>query len=68
LALGIDMLSNPTWYEAKLHLGLGLNELSASLFSGYRIGNELILINGILTFTGLWLISGKGGSASHSAA
>ncbi len=59
LALGIDMLSSPAWYEAKLHLSLGLNDLSTSIFHGYKIGNELILINGILTFLGLWLISSK---------
>ena len=59
LALGIDMLSSPGWYEKKLHISLGLDNLSASLFHGYTIGNELILINGILTFLGLWFISGK---------
>ena len=59
LALGIDMLSSPAWYEAKLHVSLGLQNLSDSIFNGYKIGNELILINGILTFTGLWLISKK---------
>jgi Na+/proline symporter len=56
-ALAVDMLSNPAWYEAKLHVKLGLTSLSESLFHGYRIGNELILINGIFTFTGLWFIS-----------
>jgi hypothetical protein len=59
LALSIDMLSNPAWYEAKLHVKLGLQNISASLFHGYKIGNELILINGILTFLGLWFISRK---------
>ncbi len=59
LALGIDMLSNPAWYEAKLHVQLGLQHISTSIFNGYKIGNELILINGILTFTGLWFISKK---------
>lgn len=57
LALGIDMLSNPGWYDAKLHVKLGLQNISDSIFHGYKIGNELILINGILTFTGLWFIS-----------
>lgn len=56
-ALFVDMLSNPAWYEAKLHVKLGLGDISASLFNGYKIGNELILINGIFTFVGLWLIS-----------
>jgi Na+/proline symporter len=58
LAAFLDMLSNPAWYEAKLHISsLGLNTASEAVFAGYRIGNELILINGILTFTGLYLIS-----------
>jgi len=59
LALLLDMLSNPAWYEAKLHMKLGLDSLSATIFNGYKIGNELILINGIITFLGLWLISRK---------
>lgn len=59
LSLVLDMLSNPAWYEAKLHVSLGLQNLSDKIFSGYIIGNELILINGIITFAGLWLISSK---------
>ena len=59
LALILDMVSNPAWYEAKLHMKLGLDRLSAAIFSGYKIGNELILINGIITFIGLWFISSK---------
>ena len=59
IALGLDMLSNPAWYEAKLHMKLGLDSISKAIFNGYKIGNELILINGILTFIGLWLISRK---------
>ena len=60
LALGLDMLSNPPWYEAKLHMKLGLDSLSKTIFNGYKIGNELILINGIITFIGLWFISKEG--------
>jgi len=59
LALGMDMLSSPDWYEKKLHIELGLQSISESLFGGYKIGNELILINGILTFLGLLIISKK---------
>jgi Na+/proline symporter len=59
LALILDMLSSPAWYEAKLHLSLGLQNISDSIFQGYKIGNELILINGIFTFVGLWIISSK---------
>ena len=59
LALGLDVLSSPEWYDKKLHVSLGLNDLSARIFNGYKIGNELILINGFFTFIGLWLISKK---------
>lgn len=68
LALGLDMLSSPEWYEKKLHLSLGLGSLSESIFQGYKIGNELILINGLLTFAGLWLISKKGDSKTTVSA
>ncbi|MFZ9387299.1 MAG: sodium:solute symporter [Chitinophagaceae bacterium] len=61
LALVLDLLSNPAWYEAKLHVQLGLEKVSTALFNGYIIGNELILINGIFTFAGLWMISRKPG-------
>ena len=57
LALGLDILSSPIWYEQKLHVSLGITQLSEQLFSGYKIGNELILINGIFTFVGLLFIS-----------
>ena len=60
VALGLDMLSSPEWYEKKLHVSLALKSISESLFNGYKIGNELILINGMLTFFGLFLISEKG--------
>jgi uncharacterized sodium:solute symporter family permease YidK len=64
IAMGLDMLSSPEWYEKKLHVSLGLQDLSARIFNGYKIGNELILINGIFTFIGLWLISKKTTAAS----
>jgi hypothetical protein len=51
------VLCSPEWYEKKLHIQLQLTDLSQNLFSGYKIGQELILINGIITFAGLWLIS-----------
>jgi Na+/proline symporter len=60
MALGLDMLSSPEWYEKKLHVSLvTLKDISANIFSGYKIGNELILINGIFTFLGLLIISKK---------
>lgn len=59
MALSLDVLCSPEWYEKKLHISLGLKDLSESIFHDYKIGNELILINGILTFAGLLFISGK---------
>jgi Na+/proline symporter len=59
LALMLDVSCNPNWYEKKLHLSLGLNLFSETIFHGYKIGNELILINGILTFLGLYIFSEK---------
>ncbi len=60
LALLLDMTSNPAWYAAKLHVELpALQSISDTVFNGYKIGNELILINGIFTFIGLWMISKK---------
>jgi Na+/proline symporter len=53
----LDLLCNPAYYEKLLHLNLGLADLSTSLFGGYKIGPELILINGFFTFVGLFLIS-----------
>ncbi len=58
-ALGLDVLSSPEWYEKKLHISLGLSNFSQSIFHGYKIGNELILINGIFTYIGLLIISKK---------
>jgi len=66
IALMLDVSCSPEWYEKKLHVSLGLNELSGNLFGGYKIGNELILINGILTFLGLFFISQKSGPVSES--
>jgi hypothetical protein len=36
---------------------LGLGAISQSIFHGYKIGNELILINGAFTVLGLLMIS-----------
>jgi Na+/proline symporter len=33
-----------------------LNEYSKELFCGYKFGFEMIILNGLLTFIGLWLI------------
>ncbi|MBS1510024.1 MAG: sodium:solute symporter [Bacteroidetes bacterium] len=45
-----------------------LSKYSAQLFGAYKIGIELLLINGIVTFLGLLIISKKDGSPSVYAA
>lgn len=37
-----------------------LSKNTSTFFHGYQIGIEMLLINGLLTFGGLWLISKKG--------
>jgi len=36
-----------------------LSRYSTQLFMGYRFGFELLIVNGLITFLGLWLISIK---------
>jgi hypothetical protein len=36
-----------------------VDKYQASLFGGFEIGLELLILNGLLTFIGLWLISRK---------
>lgn len=57
LTLLLDLLCSPDWYEKKLHITLNLSIVSNSIFDGYKIGNELIIFNGLLTFMMLHLIS-----------
>lgn len=64
IALLLDVLCNPAYYEKLLHTNLGLTSLSEWLFHGYKIGPELILLNGFFTFAGLWLISKRPSPAS----
>lgn len=41
-------------------LSFALSELSPVLFGGYRIGFELLIVNGLFTFVGLLLLQKKG--------
>jgi hypothetical protein len=36
-----------------------LSKNSAAWFAGYQIGIEILIINGAITFAGLWMISHK---------
>jgi Na+/proline symporter len=60
----IDVANNSEWYIRKFALGENasatLSGISTSLFHGYKIGTELLLINATLTFLLLILCSKKG--------
>lgn len=59
----LDAINNFEWYQNKMNWGENfkaqISVLSQSIFGGYKIGVELIVINGLLTFLGLWLVKLK---------
>lgn len=63
LVLALDFVNNVDWYQKQLHLDNALlgaiRELSTALFGSFRIGYEILIYNGLLTFLGLWTISRK---------
>lgn len=63
LTLVLDMINNAEWFIKKLTLTGGfaeqLTSLSATIFGGYKIGIELLVINGLITFCLLLLFSKK---------
>lgn len=63
LIFGIDFINNAEWFVHKLNLrsesSLSLINLSERIFSGFKIGIEILIINGLITFAGLWAISHK---------
>ncbi len=42
-----------------------LSRNAAGWFGGYQVGIELLLINGLITFSGLWLLSEKASPATN---
>ncbi len=63
LILGIDFINNVDWYVKQLNLSGGwltdMRGFSSSFFGSFRIGYELLIYNGIVTFIGLYFISKK---------
>ena len=61
LIFGLDFINNAEWFANKLGLASetkdSLVSLSNSIFNGFKIGIEILILNGLLTFAGLWLIS-----------
>jgi len=61
----IDFINNIQWYTKQLKLSeewaSNIQALSYSIFGDFKIGYELLIYNGLLTFAGLWAISKKQG-------
>src|SRR6478672_1053142 len=60
---GIDFINNIEWYQKQFHLTGdwvdSIKNFSQSIFGKFKIGYELLIYNGLLTFLGLLLISEK---------
>jgi Na+/proline symporter len=67
LIWSIDFVNNIEWYQRQFKLEGSwidsIKNLSYSLFGQFKIGYELLIYNGLLTFIGLYLISAKNNSA-----
>jgi Na+/proline symporter len=61
IIFGLDFINNAEWFANKLAFGeeakTSLINFSNSIFGGFKIGIEILILNGILTFAGLWSIS-----------
>jgi Na+/proline symporter len=61
---GIDFINNIEWYQKQFHFTGGwidsIKNISQSIFGKFKIGYEVLIYNGLLTFLGLWMISKKG--------
>lgn len=63
LIWGIDFINNIEWYQRQFKLEGGwvnsIKNLSETIFGKFKIGYELLIYNGLLTFIGLYFISSK---------
>lgn len=63
LIWGIDFINNIEWYQHQFklegHWVETVKNWSQHIFGQFKIGYELLIYNGLLTFLGLWLISKK---------
>ncbi|HRO09556.1 MAG TPA: sodium:solute symporter [Saprospiraceae bacterium] len=67
LILMLDFFNNIDWFLHKTALNPDnfstLTEWSDRIFNGFKIGIEILIINGLVTFAGLWMISDKKSTA-----
>lgn len=65
LTFSLDFTNNPAWYFKTIHLDAdseaAILKLSDTVFKGYKIGIELLIINASLTFGLLFLCSSRRG-------
>ena len=63
IIFGIDLINNIEWYQNQLKFSdsfaAGIKNISESVFGKFKIGYELLIYNGLLTYLGLLLISKK---------
>src|SRR5690606_6728878 len=63
IIFGVDFINNIQWYSAQFKFSNefadSVTSLSKSLFGNFKIGYELLIYNGMITFLGLMLISHK---------
>ncbi|MBK7220292.1 MAG: sodium:solute symporter [Saprospiraceae bacterium] len=63
LILGLDFVNNAEWFIGKTGMSGdfadSLQRLSTQIFQGFRFGIEILILNGLVTFAGLWMISKK---------
>jgi Na+/proline symporter len=61
LILGIDFINNIEWWQKQLKIDgpwvESVKSFSNSIFGGFKIGTELLVYNGMLTYIGLLIIS-----------
>jgi hypothetical protein len=61
IILGVDFINNIEWWQKQLKLEdlqvQNLKSFSSAVFGEFKIGTELLIYNGILTFIGLFIIS-----------
>ncbi len=63
IIFGIDFINNPDWYISHFGIaestGASLKAFSDKLFGGFKLGIEILIFNGLVTFLGLYIISTK---------
>ncbi|MFT3681539.1 MAG: sodium:solute symporter [Ferruginibacter sp.] len=65
IIFGIDLLNNPEWFVKRFGFSAEseatLKNASKAIFGGFKIGIEILILNGIVTFLGLLAISTASG-------